>query len=102
MKVTTLADPQQFWTVLQSVNPDALVLDIKMPEINGFELCQVLRSDPQWQHLPILFLTAAQEAITQQQAFNVGADDYLWKPVMGGELAQRIRHRLARFQSLAL
>jgi DNA-binding response OmpR family regulator len=102
MKVTTLADPQQFWTVLQSVNPDALVLDIKMPEINGFELCQVLRSDPQWQHLPILFLTAAQEAIAQQQAFNVGADDYLWKPVMGGELAQRIRHRLARFQSLAL
>jgi DNA-binding response OmpR family regulator len=102
MKVTTLADPQQFWTVLQSVNPDALVLDIKMPEINGFELCQVLRSDPQWQHLPILFLTAAQDPIAQQQAFNVGADDYLWKPLMGGELAQRIRHRLARFQSLAL
>ncbi|WP_310483314.1 response regulator [Chamaesiphon sp. VAR_48_metabat_403] len=100
MKVTTLADPQQFWTVLQSVDPDALILDIKMPEINGFELCQVLRSDPHWQHLPILFLTAAQEAIAQQEAFNVGADDYLCKPVMGGELAHRIRHRLTRLRSL--
>ena len=96
MKVTTLADPQQFWTILQSVRPDALVLDLKMPEINGFELCQVLRSDLLWQHLPILFLTATNDPIAQQEAFNVGADDYLCKPIGGGELAQRIRHRLAR------
>ncbi len=98
MKVTTLADPQQFWTVLQLVQPDALVLDIKMPEINGLELCQVLRSDPQWQRLPILFLSASKDSIAQQEAFKVGADDYLSKPIMGGELAGRIRHRLARLQ----
>jgi DNA-binding response OmpR family regulator len=96
LKVTTLDDPQQFWTVLQSVNPDALVLDIQMPAINGFELCQVLRSDPRWQRLPILFLTVSNDPMSQQAAFSVGADDYLCKPVMGGELAQRIRHRLAR------
>jgi DNA-binding response OmpR family regulator/HPt (histidine-containing phosphotransfer) domain-containing protein len=96
LKVTTLADPQQFWTVLQSVQPDALVLDVKMPEINGLELCQVLRSDPIWQRLPILFLSAANDAIAQQSAFSVGADDYLCKPMMGGEIAWRIRHRLAR------
>jgi DNA-binding response OmpR family regulator len=94
--VTTLGDPQQFWTVLQSVRPDALVLDVKMPEINGLELCQVLRSDPCWQRLPILFLSAANDAIVQQEAFSVGADDYLCKPMMGGELAWRIHHRLAR------
>ncbi|WYL99321.1 MAG: response regulator [Gloeotrichia echinulata DVL01] len=40
-KVTTLADPLQFWTVLQAVTPDALVLDVNMPQINGFELCQI-------------------------------------------------------------
>jgi DNA-binding response OmpR family regulator len=99
LKITTLADPQQFWNVLQSVQPDALVLDIQMPEINGLELCQVLRSDPQWQRLPILFLSASKDSISQQEAFKVGADDYLCKPIMGGELAQRIRHRLARFQA---
>ncbi len=99
MKVTTLADPHQFWTVLQLVQPNVLVLDIKMPEINGLELCQVLRSDPHWQHLPILFLTVSTDLLTQQAAFSVGADDYLSKPMMGGEIAQRIRHRLARFQA---
>jgi DNA-binding response OmpR family regulator/HPt (histidine-containing phosphotransfer) domain-containing protein len=99
MKVTTLADPHQFWTILQSVQPDALILDLKMPEINGFELCQVLRSDPHWRHLPILFLTATNDPISQQEAFKVGADDYLCKPIGGGELAQRIRHRLARLHA---
>jgi DNA-binding response OmpR family regulator/HPt (histidine-containing phosphotransfer) domain-containing protein len=102
LKITTLADPQQFWNVLQSVQPDALILDVQMPEINGLELCQVLRSDPQWQRLPILFLSVRNDSIVQQEAFKVGADDYLCKPMMGGELAQRIRHRLARLQSLSL
>jgi PleD family two-component response regulator len=100
LKITTLADPQQFWEVLQSVQPDAIVLDIQMPEINGLELCQVLRSDPQWQRLPILFLSVSNDSLSQQAAFKVGADDYLCKPMMGGELAQRIHHRLARFQTL--
>ncbi len=98
LKVSTLADPLHFWTVLQSVRPDALILDVKMPEINGLELCQVLRSDPSWQHLPILFLSALDDSSAQQEAFRVGADDYLCKPMLGGELAWRIRHRLARLQ----
>lgn len=101
LKVTTLADPQQFWLVLQVVQPDVLILDVKMPEINGLELCQVLRSDPHWQHLPILFLSATNDLFSQQAAFSVGADDYLCKPIGGGELAQRIRHRLARLQGHA-
>jgi DNA-binding response OmpR family regulator/HPt (histidine-containing phosphotransfer) domain-containing protein len=99
MQVTTLADLPQFWTVLKLVQPDVLILDIQMPEMNGLELCQILRGDPHWQHLPILFLTAAQELSTQQQAFQVGADDYLCKPVPAVELAQRIRHRWARSQA---
>jgi DNA-binding response OmpR family regulator/HPt (histidine-containing phosphotransfer) domain-containing protein len=102
MQVTTLADPPQFWQVLELIRPDVLILDIKMPGINGLELCQILRSDPHWQHLPVLFLTAAQELSTQQQAFQVGADDYLCKPLAANELAQRIRHRWVRFQTKQL
>ena len=95
-KVTTLANPQQFWTILQAVTPDALVLDINMPQINGFELCQLLRSDPYWGQLPVLFLSALTDPISQRQAFKVGADDYLCKPVAGVELANRILNRLQR------
>ncbi len=100
-KVTTLADPQQFWTVLQAVNPDVLVLDVNIPEINGFELCQILRSDPQWQRLPVLFLSVLTDSTHQQQAFSAGADDYLCKPLMGSELASRILSRLQRVRAWA-
>ncbi|MBD2356245.1 response regulator [Tolypothrix sp. FACHB-123] len=100
-KVTTLADPQQFWTVLQAVTPDALVLDVNMPQISGFELCQILRSDPHWQRLPVLFLSVLTDSASQNQAFTVGADDYLCKPVKGVELANRILRRLQRVKAWA-
>ncbi len=95
-KLTTLENPQQFWNVLETVNPDLLVLDIEMPGINGIELCQLLRSDRHWQHLPVLFLTVHQDRKTQHQAFAIGADDYICKPVVGSELANRIINRLQR------
>jgi DNA-binding response OmpR family regulator/HPt (histidine-containing phosphotransfer) domain-containing protein len=100
-KVTTLADPQQFWTVLQAVTPDVLVLDVNMPQIDGFALCQVLRSDPHWQRLPVLFLSVLTDSKTQNQAFAVGADDYLCKPIMGVDLANRILNRLQRMRTVA-
>ncbi|MBD2464925.1 response regulator [Oscillatoria sp. FACHB-1407] len=100
-KVTTLADPQQFWTVLQAVVPDVLVLDVNLPEINGFELCQMIRNDPHWQRLPVLFLSVLTDSTHQQQAFAAGADDYLCKPLMGGELANRILSRLQRVKAWA-
>jgi DNA-binding response OmpR family regulator len=100
-KITTLAEPQQFWAVLQAVMPDLLVLDVNMPKINGFELCQGLRSDPTWRQLPVLFLSVLTDSQTQNQAFTVGADDYLCKPVLGLHLANRILNRLQRVQSWA-
>ena len=100
-KVTTLDEPQHFWTVLKAVTPDALVLDVTMPQINGFELCQILRSDPYWQRLPVLFLSVLTDSASQHQAFAVGADDYLCKPVMGVELANRILSRLHRARAWA-
>lgn len=100
-KVTTLAEPQQFWNVLQAVIPDVLVLDINMPQIDGFELCQVVRSDPRWQQLPVLFLSVLTDAKTQNQAFTLGADDYLCKPIMGVDLANRILNRLQRVRAWA-
>jgi DNA-binding response OmpR family regulator len=98
-KITTLADPKQFWAVLEAIMPNILVLDINMPEVNGFELCQALRRDPHWQSLPILFLSALSDRETQNQAFTIGADDYMCKPIVGDELANRILNRLQRVKS---
>lgn len=100
-KITTLAEPQQFWTVLQAVTPDLLVLDINMPEVSGFELCEALRHDPRWQRLPIVFLSVLTDQSTQNHAFTLGADDYLCKPVRGVDLANRILNRLRRIRAWA-
>ena len=94
--LTTISDPQQLWDVLEQIEPDLLVLDVEMPEINGLELCRLIRSDRRWRRLPVLFLTVHQDAKTQHQAFAIGADDYICKPIVGSELANRIINRLRR------
>lgn len=96
IRMTALDNPSRFWEVLKSTNPDLLILDVEMPEINGIELCQAIRSDPIWQSLPILFLTARKDSDTIQQVFNAGADDYATKPIIGSELLTRIYNRLER------
>ena len=99
-EITTLNDPHQFWQVLQATSPDLLVLDIEMPDLNGMELCRQLRCDRHWNHLPVLFLTVHQDLETQNQAFYIGADDYLSKPVTGTQLATRILNRLSRIRTI--
>jgi DNA-binding response OmpR family regulator/HPt (histidine-containing phosphotransfer) domain-containing protein len=98
-KVTTLDSSEEFWTVLEAVCPDALILEVNMPQINGFELCQALRNDLTWRWLPVLFLSAIADANTQNFAFTVGADDYLCKPITATDLANRIFNRLQRFKT---
>ena len=100
IKVFTLEEPLQFWTTLEAVTPDLLILDLEMPHISGLELCQVVRSDRRWAELPILFLTVHQDAATMQQVFTVGADDYVSKPIVLPELLARIFNRLERSQLL--
>ncbi len=98
--VSVLDNPLLFLDTLQATPPDILVLDVEMPNISGIELCQVVRNDPRWSGLPILFLTAHADADTMQQVFAVGADDYVRKPILGPELVTRIFNRLERSRLL--
>ncbi len=100
IEVFTLAEPLKFWSTLEAVTPDLLILDLEMPHINGLELCQVVRNDRHWSELPILFLTVHQDAATMQRVFAVGADDYVSKPIVVPELLARILNRLERSQLL--
>jgi DNA-binding response OmpR family regulator len=98
LNVTTLDDPTQFWPVLEATQPDLLILDILMPDVNGIELCQVIRGDARWSELPIVILTAHKDAETINQVFSVGADDFVTKPIVGPELVTRIINRLERMK----
>jgi DNA-binding response OmpR family regulator len=102
IKATTLADPDELLTFVRLLQPDIVILDIQMPQINGLELCQILRGDPHWQHLPVILLSGIDREEIRRQAFGVGADDYLCKPLNVNELAHRIRHRYTRVNSRKL
>ncbi len=99
-RVFTLTDPHRFWETLETVWPDILVLDIEFPDLSGIELCQLVRHDLRWQHLPVVMLTAHSEPDTISHAFTAGADDFVGKPIVGAELIARILNRLERVKLL--
>jgi DNA-binding response OmpR family regulator len=98
--LTLLDDPTQFWDTLKKNAPDLLILDIEMPKFSGIDLCQVVRNDPDWSELPVLFLSAHTDSEMVHRLFSVGADDYVSKPILGPELVARVLNRLERTQIL--
>jgi diguanylate cyclase (GGDEF)-like protein len=100
MRVLTLDDPNRFWAVLNATAPDLVLLDIEMQNFSGIELCRAVRTDAQWGSQPIVFLTAHREADTVQQVFEVGADDYISKPIVGPEVLTLIMNRVERNRML--
>jgi DNA-binding response OmpR family regulator len=76
--------------------PDAILLDVNMPEMDGFEVCKRLREQPKTYHIPILMLTAANSIDSKVRGFEGGADDYISKPFQVRELLARINARLRR------
>ncbi|MBE9020634.1 response regulator, partial [Chroococcidiopsidales cyanobacterium LEGE 13417] len=100
LKVTTLEDPRRFWETLEATAPDLLILDVEMPYVNGIDLCQVVRNEPRWSDLPILFLTVHHDADIVDRVFSAGADDFVRKPIVGSELVTRIVNRLERMKLL--
>ena len=86
---------------VKSERPDLVVLDVMMPEKDGYSVCKELKSDPQWSHIPILLLTAVVSHVpttrfTQQMGMETEADDYIDKPVEPEVLVKRIETLLSK------
>jgi len=77
--------------LLDHHNPDVILVDLMMPGVNGYELCQALRDRPQTKKTPIIILSAKGQMKDKMQAIDVGADDYVTKPFDPLELDRRIR-----------
>lgn len=74
--------------------PDLILLDVRMPEMNGFEVCAALKRSPETAEVPILFISASDEVDSKVKAFEVGGADYITKPFRAKEVLARVRHQL--------
>ncbi|MGA1409516.1 MAG: putative bifunctional diguanylate cyclase/phosphodiesterase, partial [Prochlorotrichaceae cyanobacterium] len=80
--------------VVRNATPDIILLDIKMPEMDGYEVCRVLKADPETNHIPIIFLSALDEVVDKVTAFSVGGVDYITKPFQFQEVLARVNNQL--------
>jgi two-component system sensor histidine kinase/response regulator len=76
------------------IEPDTILSDVMMPDMDGFELCQRLKRHPRWKHIPIILVTALDSKEDLARGLEAGADDFLNKPVNGLELRARLRSML--------
>ncbi len=79
-------------------DPDLILLDIMMPGMDGFEVCDIIRQDPDLKHKPIIFLTARSDEESEIDGLNKGGDDYIAKPISTKKLLSRINAVLRRYK----
>jgi DNA-binding response OmpR family regulator len=97
--VTTAGDGAEALKKARTQTPDMIVLDVMLPEMDGFEICKSLRLDSTTATTPIIMLTAKAAEIDRVLGLELGADDYLTKPFSPRELLLRIKKILARGQT---
>lgn len=79
---------------VRSQPPDLILLDIRMPEVDGYDVCAALKASEQTCDIPIIFLSALDDAATKVKAFGLGGADYITKPFQGEEVLLRVRNQL--------
>ncbi|MEQ8168108.1 MAG: hybrid sensor histidine kinase/response regulator [Candidatus Eremiobacterota bacterium] len=84
----------QALNMLEDIHPDLILLDIMMPDLDGFKVCRTLKDNSRTKEIPIIFLTAKEETEDLVQAFEIGAVDYVTKPFNGLELLARVQTHL--------
>lgn len=100
IEVHTVCNTEDVLREMQRFGPDAVLLDVMMPGVSGFDICRMLRSIPRWRDIPITFVTAYSDIDTRIACLRCGGDDYLIKPVVNEELMLRLNNQLERSRLL--
>ena len=95
-EVIKASDGKEALRKITQSTPDIVILDYNMPDLTGIEVCQELRKDPIFLHLPVLMLTGKGETEDKVTGLNAGADDYMVKPFVPDELIARVRMLIRR------
>lgn len=86
----------------KSEKPDLILSDVMMPNMDGFALCKALKSDPELANIPVIFVTALNEEIDETKGFDVGAVDFITKPISAARLLARVKNQLSLVQLASL
>jgi putative two-component system response regulator len=93
-KSFALPSAEKMFKLAEKIKPDLILLDIQMPEMDGFEAIQILKSDERLKSVPVIFLTARQDTDTEKRGFELGAIDIITKPFSPPLLIERIEKHI--------
>ena len=98
-EVTAAQSGEQALSKIENENPNLIILDVMMPDMDGYEVCRHLRANPQTSHLPVIMFTAKTLVGDKVAGFQAGADDYVTKPIHPAELVSHVESLLQRSKS---
>ena len=85
---------EKLFELLENISPDLILLDIVMPDINGYEAMKMLKADPRYADIPVIFVTSKDDESSEMESYELGAVDYVTKPFSGPLLLKRIADQL--------
>src|SRR5262245_61622304 len=89
-RLSVATNGKQALDVVEKVRPDLILLDVMMPELDGFETCRRIKRVEAWRDIPVMFLTARTDTADLVKGFDIGAVDYVGKPFNAHELLARV------------
>ena len=87
-------DGETALAIAKEVKPSLILLDIMMPGMDGYQVCQALKQDPQTEHIAVIFLSALEDSAAKVKGFSVGGVDYISKPFQADEVVARVRNHI--------
>jgi two-component system alkaline phosphatase synthesis response regulator PhoP len=90
VELLSASDGIEAWEIIQAKRPNLVILDVMMPGLSGYEVCQHLKSDPDLSHAHVIILTAKGQAVDHERSVEVGADEYITKPFSPKRLTARV------------
>lgn len=95
-EVVTASDGEEAYNLARQVLPDLILLDVRMPRMDGYEACEKIKADETTRHIPVVFLSAKGQESEVRTGLDVGAAEYIVKPFAPALLSERVRSILAR------
>ena len=96
-EVFTASNGEEAVELAPKVNPDLILMDVRMPRMTGYEACRALKASADLKDIPVVFLSAKGQENEIQQGLDVGAEDYLLKPFAPDQLTTRVKSILVKF-----